>query len=62
MNQKREGKLEEFNMGCRKEWWRRDVSGKAAMGQNLRALGKQKLDKGWIEKRITYSVYYDVDI
>ena len=31
------------------------------MGQNLQALGKQKLDKSCIEKRITYSVYYDVD-
>ena len=24
--------------------------------------GKQKLEKIWIEKRITYSSYYDVDI
>ena len=31
------------------------------MGQNLQDLGKQNLDKSWIEKRITYSVYYAVD-
>ena len=48
-------------MGWRKEWERRYVSGEAAMGQNLQALGKQKLDKSWIEKRIMYSAYYDVD-
>ena len=48
-------------MVCRKEWERRDVSGEAATGQNLQALGKQKLDKIWIEKRATYSAYYDVD-
>ena len=48
-------------MGCRKEWERRDVSGESAMGQNLQALGKHKLDKSWIEKRIMYSAYYDVD-
>ena len=57
----REKKLEEFNMGCRKDWERRDVSGEADTGQNLQALGKHKLDKSWIEKRITYSAYYDVD-
>ena len=28
----------------------------------MQALGKQKLDKIWIEKRIMYSAYYDVDI
>ena len=61
LNQEREKTLEEFNMGCRKEWERRDVSGEAATGQNLQALGKQKLEKIWIEKRITYSAYYDVD-
>ena len=49
-------------MGCRKEWERRDVRGEAATGQNLQALGKQKLDKIWIEKRITYSAYYNGDI
>ena len=27
----------------------------------MQALGKQKPDKSWIEKRITYSAYYDVD-
>ena len=43
LNQEREGKVEEFNMGCRKEWERQDVSGEAAMGQNLQALGKYKL-------------------
>ena len=47
LNQEREKKLEEFNMGCRKEWERQDVSGEAATGQNLQALGKQKLDKSW---------------
>ena len=45
LNREREEKLEEFNMGCRKEWERWDVSGEAATGQNLQALGKQKLDK-----------------
>ena len=55
LNREREGKLEDFNMGCWKEWERRDVRGEAATGQNLQALGKQKLDKIWIEKRITYS-------
>ena len=38
-NWEREEKLEEFNMGCRKEWERWDVSGEAAMGQHLQALG-----------------------
>ena len=57
----REGKLEEFNMVCRKEWERRGVSGEAATGQILQDLGKQKLDKIWIKKRITYSAYYDED-
>ena len=60
LNWDRGGKLEKFNMGCRKEWERRDVSGESETGQNLQALGKQKLDKSWIEKRITYSAYYDV--
>ena len=45
LNREREEKLEEFNMGFWKEWERRDVSGEAATGQNLQALGKQKLDK-----------------
>ena len=27
----------------------------------MQALGKQKLDKSWIEKRTTYSVYYGVE-
>ena len=40
LNREREEKLEEFNMGCWKEWERRDVSGEAATGQNLQALGK----------------------
>ena len=48
LNQEIEGKLEEFNMGCQKEWERRDVRGEAATGQNFQALGKQKLDKIWI--------------
>ena len=61
LNQDREGKLEELNMGCQKEWERRDVSGEAATGQNLQALGKQKLDKIWIVKSITYSMYYNVN-
>ena len=61
LNRNIEGKLEEFNMGCWKEWERRDVSREAATGQNLQALGKQKLDKSWTEKRIMYSAYYDVD-
>ena len=61
LNREREEKLEEFNMGCRKEWERRDVSGEAATGQNLQALGKQNLDESWIEKRIMYSAYYDLD-
>ena len=51
----REEKLEEFKMGCQKEWERQDVSGEASTGQNLQALGKQKLEKSWIEKRITYT-------
>ena len=45
LNREKEGKLEEFHMGCRKEWERRDDSGEAATGQNLQALGKQKLEK-----------------
>ena len=53
LNREREEKSEEFNMGCQKYWEQRDVSGEAATGQNLQALGKQKLDKRWIEKRIT---------
>ena len=57
LNREREEKLEEFNMGCRKEWERRGVSGEAATGQNFQDLGKQKLDKSWTEKRITYSGY-----
>ena len=61
LNRGREEKLEEFNMGCWKEWDRRGVSGEVATGQNLQALGKQKLDKIWIEKRIMYSAYYDVE-
>ena len=61
LNQDREEKLEDINMGGRKEWERRDVSGEAATGQNLQVLGKQKLDKIWIGKRITYSEYHDVD-
>ena len=61
LNREREEKLEEFNMGCRKEWERRDVSREAATEQNLQALGKQKLDKSCIEKGITYSLYYYVD-
>ena len=60
LNLDREEKLGEFNMGCQKEWERRDVSGEASTGQNLQALGKQNLDKIWIEKRITYSAYYDL--
>ena len=44
LNREREEKLEEFNMGCQKEWERRDVSGEAATGKNLQALGKQKLE------------------
>ena len=52
LNRKREETLEEFNMGFRKEWERRDVSGEAATGQNLQALGKHKLDKSWIKKRM----------
>ena len=28
----------------------------------MQALGKHKLDKSWIEKRITYSAYYYLDI
>ena len=47
-------------MGCRKDWERWDISGEAATGQNLQALGKQKLDKSWIDKMITYSAYYNV--
>ena len=62
LNQDREGKLEEFNMGCQKEWERQDVSGEAATGKNLHALGEQKLDKSCIKKRIMYSAYYDIDI
>ena len=62
MNQEREKKLEEFNMGCQKEWEQWDVSGVAATVQNLQALRKQKFDKIWIKKKITYSAYYDVDI
>ena len=58
LNREIEEKLEEFNMGCQKEWERRYVSGEAATGQNLQALGKQKLDKSWTENRITYSAYY----
>ena len=54
LNREREDKLEEFNMGCRKEWERQGVSGEAATGQNLQALGKQNLGKIWIKKRITY--------
>ena len=61
LNQEREEKLEEFNMGCRKEWEQWDVTGEEATGQNLQALGKQKPDKSWIEKRITYSAYYYMD-
>ena len=61
LNREKEGKLEEFNMGCLKEWERRDVSGEAATSQNLQALGKHKLDKSCIKKRIRYSAYYDVD-
>ena len=45
LNQEIEEKSEEFNMGCRKEWERRDVSGEAATGQNFQALGKPKLEK-----------------
>ena len=48
-------------MGCRKEQERRDVRGEASTGQNLQALVKQKLNKSWTEKRITYIPYYDVD-
>ena len=47
LNRKREEQLEQFNMGCQKEWERWGVSGEAATGQNLQALGKQKLDKSW---------------
>ena len=61
LDREREEKLEDFNMGCRKEWERWDASGEAATGKNLQALGKQKIDKIWIEKKITYSAYYDVD-
>ena len=48
-------------MGFWKEWERRDVSGEEATGQNLQALWKQKLDKIWIEKKITYNAYYHVE-
>ena len=61
LNREIEVKCEEFNMRFQKEWERWDVSGEAATVQNLQDLGKQKLDKIWIEKRITYSTYYDVD-
>ena len=34
---------------------------RSSPGPKLAALGKQKLDKIWIEHRITYSAYYDVE-
>ena len=45
LNQEREEKLEEFNMGCQKEWERQDVSGEAATGENSRIWGNRSLTK-----------------
>ena len=45
LNREREGKLEEFNMGCRKGWERWDVSGEAATDKTCSIWGNRNLTK-----------------
>ena len=61
MDMENNKKIKEFNMDSRKEWKRRDESGKAATVQNLQKKGENKLDPSWVGTRVEYLAYYDID-
>ncbi len=52
---------DQFEMDARKEWKRRDGKGETSMLEMCQQLGKRRLDKQYIGKRIEYLSYFDMD-